>query len=37
MKDFAEMTCKSQTDSMASMTRKATQNMQEVKEMMLPN
>jgi phasin family protein len=35
MKDLAEMARKSQADTVASMTRRATQNMQEIKQMML--
>ncbi len=36
MKDLAEMACKAQTDVVASMTQRATQNMQEIKRMVLP-
>ncbi len=36
MKDLAEMACKAQTDAVASMTQRATQNMQEIKQMVLP-
>jgi phasin family protein len=36
MKDLAEMAQKSQADAVASLTRRATENMQEIKQMMLP-
>ena len=36
MKELAEIARKSQTDAMASITQRATQNMQEIKKMMQP-
>jgi phasin family protein len=36
MKDLAEMAQKSQADAVASMTRRATENMQAIKQTMLP-